>query len=348
MRAPRRVWVLLIVLTAPLGGRCPEPKPSPPPPIPTFDQLHIPDPGVASGWRSVSPSNGSFEVLLTRGRGVRVLFLAPQQSFFAVSLTSLDASRTVTPLPENKGTPSPPEAGYFQVISVDTSRSPALYTMYVRSPATLTDPANFDLSVVSQSLRTDVPDSAPMVVLLRQRRVFTVTVSVEGPGRVVSQPGGIQCGRSSQGPLTQCSFDFGPGVVTLAANSVDSGRFREWSGNCIPSPQNGQACSLVLDGRAAMGVKATFVEQTSSAAPTPCAVAPAVPGMRWIDRPICSALAGSEPVRCDGSGYFCCRTGSGDPRCGPNQTLFPPECSHRGINAMLRQPGGCYEVEAWP
>jgi hypothetical protein len=155
--------------------------------IPTFSQLHIPDPFAAGAWRihatSTSPPP---EVLPTRGRGVRLLFHAPGGSTFGVSLRALDG--TSTPLTENQGTPAPPEAGYFQIVNVDAKQDPAAYLMFVRAPLMLADPANFDILVVNRSLRTDVTDSAPMVVSLRQRKVFTVTVRVQGNGRVTSTP----------------------------------------------------------------------------------------------------------------------------------------------------------------
>jgi hypothetical protein len=78
--------------------------------------------------------------------------------------------------------------------------------MYVRAPLSLMDPANYDILIVDRSLRSDQSNSNPMVVVLRHRPIFTVTVEVIGSGHVTSNPGGIECGRAYSGAaLTHCS-----------------------------------------------------------------------------------------------------------------------------------------------
>jgi hypothetical protein len=226
--------------------------------------------------------------------------------------------------------------------------------MQVGAPSTLTDPGNYDVLVVHQSLRTDTADSPPMVVALRQRKIWTVTVSVDGPGHVTSNPAGIQCGTSSSGrALTDCSYEFGPGTVALQPGSNDppNTRFVGWSGNC---PGSVQTCSLTLNGMAPIVAKATFGTSGGGGAST-CPTAPQLPGLRWIDLPNCGGDAhDSHPgigLRCDASGYFCCepQTGASSARCsGGDQLESAPDCRNHVPNGILRQPGGCYEVASSP
>ncbi len=119
---------------------------------------------------------------------MRVNFYAPVGSGFGVSLRDLSGTSVAT-LTENTGTPAPPEAGYFQIFDVRPSGSQAIYGMYVRAPLSLMDPANYDIVVVDRSVHSDQTDSNPMVVVLRHRPVFTVTVEVIGCGHVTSNPG---------------------------------------------------------------------------------------------------------------------------------------------------------------
>ena len=152
---------------------------------------------------------------------------------FSVSLRALDGS--VTPLTENHHTPAPPEEGFFEVIRENPNLNQPLYQMYVRPPLSLPDPANFDILVVNESLDTTVARSSPMTVVLRQRKVFDVTVQVNGDGHVTSNPPGIQCGRAPSGQaLTDCTFTFGPGPVTLnpGSNDLNTTKFGTWAGNC--------------------------------------------------------------------------------------------------------------------
>ena len=314
-------------------------------PTPTLTRLETPD-RIANAW-VVTPFPPPPAVLPTRGRGVRLTLTAPQNSEFAVSIRGLDGS--ITPLPRNSGTPAAPEAGYFQIIGTSPSGGAASYVMYVRAPASLSDPANYDVLVVDQSLRTNVTDSNPMVVGLRRRPTFTVTVNVVGNGRVTSNPPGIQCGASStSGGLSPCTFEFGPGPVTLTPASADlnTTRFVGWSGNC---PANQQVCAVALTGIAPLSATATF--GASTVPPDPCPAAPLLSGLRWIDRPSCATgnIAGHPGItlQCDSQGYFCCepQTGANAPRCGGADRLeSAPDCRHRAPTGMLRQPGGCYEV----
>jgi hypothetical protein len=174
-----------------------------------------------------------------------------------------------------------------------------------------------------------------MVVSLRQRKVFRVTVSVQGNGHVSSTPSGIRCGNVNS-PV--CSYEFGPGQVRLAAQSDDGNtRFIGWSGNCAP---NVQVCEFTLDGTAAVVATAHFGATTIPGSASNCTAAPLIPGLRWIGQPGCSDPAYNHATpQCDGAGYYC--RGVGNER-------FPADCRHLGLEAILRQPGGCYEVASFP
>jgi hypothetical protein len=324
---------------------------------PTFGSLEIPDPSGSNNWATYSTNSPPAAVLPTRGRGVRVNFYAPVGSVFGVSLRD-PTGTSVAPLTENTGTPAPPEAGYFQIFDEHPSGSQAIYRMYVRAPLSLMDPGNYDILIVDRSLRSDQTDSNPMVVPLRHRPVYTLTVEVIGDGHVTSNPGGIECGRAYSGaPLTHCSYDFGPGTVTLNPNSNNDPsapnptiRFLGWEGNC---PAGVQSCPVTLDGTAPSAARATFVSQSNSD-PPPTASAPQVPGLRWIDRPDCATGHIDEhpgiTLLSDAAGYYCCETASGiSTRSGClGHEETPPDCLRHAPTGFLRQPGGCYEVATPP
>ncbi|MBS2012441.1 MAG: L,D-transpeptidase family protein [Deltaproteobacteria bacterium] len=69
-----------------------------------------------------------------------------------------------------------------------------------------------------------------------------LTVSVEGTGRVLSTPAGIDC------PGT-CSTTFPPGTkVSLFAAAAEGWKLEAWSGDCAetPAPGGGSACVLTM------------------------------------------------------------------------------------------------------
>jgi hypothetical protein len=320
---------------------------------PTFGQLEIPDPSGSNNWTTYSTSAPPPRVLPTRGRGVRLRFYAPQQSAFAVSLRDVNGA-TVANVPFNSGQPAPPEAGYFQIIEERPDGDDAIYHMYVRAPQSLADPANYDILV---AVRTGGGDGSPMVVVLRQRPVFTVTVRVVGSGRVVSTPPGIQCGVFNTSVPQVCTYEFGPGTVRLDPNSHDNQvtRFKEWGGNCAAGVQS---CELTLDGTAAVAALATFEPRSNPTPASTCPPAPRIAGLRWIDIPDCAtgniaAHPGiSHPALCDAQGYFCCEPGGANnnaPRCGGAMKIESlADCGRNAPRGMLRQPGGCYEVDSFP
>jgi hypothetical protein len=316
---------------------------------PMFATLQVPG-SPAGTWRTVLSSTSLFVVLPVSGRAVHVLFTAPGGSVFTVSLRALN-NGPVTPLSEvtSSGSQPPPNDGYFQVVKEDPTTSSPTYTMYVRAPAGLADPNNYDIQIVNHTLRTDTTDSDPMVVSLRKTN-FTVTVTVTGPGHVISTPAGIQCGTSPLGhALTDCVHDFALGPVSLAPNSNDPSttHFDGWTGNCDPRQQ---VCVVVLDGTAGAIANATF--GASGMAPSTCPPAPLLAGLKWAAVPDCASndIAGnpgiSHPALCDANGYYCCQplTGANSPRCGgqgqSDKTI--PDCFALAPNGSFHNPGGCY------
>ena len=277
-------------------------------------------------------------------------------NYFKVSLRGLDG--TVTPLTQNYTGWAPPEEGYFYIKDENPNPNPPIFLMYVQAP--ITNCTNFDILVVDHSVTGDATDSAPMTVSLRQRKVFTVTVTVQGSGHVTSNPPGITCGTDyNNHPLTDCTHEFGPGPVTLLPNSNDPSttHFVGWSGNCAPNMQN---CILPLDGTKAMGGTAIFGAIGTPALVSHCPAAPVLPGLQWVGIPDCASGVRDQhpgitsPAICDANGWFCCepQTGSNSPRCGgEGQKESLPDCQGQGrfgIGAFLRQPGGCYEVDSFP
>ena len=343
-----RMLVTAVAALALLTG-CPSPSVPRGGPLekPVLTSLEIPT--ATGSWSTYSTSVPPSEVLPTRGRVLRLRFYAPLGSSFSVTLRAPDDTQTM--LAQNQGSAVPGELGFFQITDVNTSLNPPMYTVDIRAPLSLADPANFDVLVVNKSLRTDVTDSDPLVVRLGQRKVFTVTVQVSGNGHVTSNPPGIQCGTSSSGAgMSPCSFEFGRGQVSLnpASNDLNTTKFKQWSGNCA-----GQVCQPMLDGMAPIAATATFEPRTSPTTVSACPVAPVLSGLRWIDLPQCGGgIIDRTHIelapRCDASGFFCCKDGSGTGRCAPQKIEFPPDCMHRSPRGMLRQPGGCYEVDSGP
>lgn len=312
---------------------------------PVFTSLEVPS---AGSWTTATASGGVFPVLPLPGRGVRIHFTAPLGSTYGVTFVEPDGTRTA--VAENSGTPAPPAAGYFQILAT-TAASPPAWTMYVRAPQGLQSPENYQIWVVNLGGAARVTESGPMIVDLDPRPRFTVTVRVEGGGLVTSNPPGITCGTSKQGRAqTNCLFDFAPGgTVSLLPNSNDGARFVGFTGNC----QGRQVCTLALSGSPASATALFEADTMSTTLPT-CPVAPQLPGLRWIDRPNCATgQIGYHPgitLQCDARGYFCCEPSNGpsSPRCPGGGDETEPDCMVHQPRGLLRQPGGCYEVDSFP
>jgi hypothetical protein len=312
------------------------------PPI-AFTSLEAPN--SAGGWGEVRARGGVFQVLPVQGRGVRLNFTAPVGSVFNVTILSAGA---VTALAQNDGTPAPPDDGYFQIISADPSTNPPTYQMYVRAPANLADANNYTISVASAS---GGASGGPMTVTLGPP-TFIVTVTVQGGGHVTSNPAGITCGTSPQGnALRSCTVDFGSATaVTLNPNSNNPGDFTEWTGACTGR----QVCTLANAGLP-VAATASFAGGGATVTTNACTQPPILVGLTWSGQPQCGRESATSDIRgtlgCDGGGYFCCSTSTGggaaDPRCANGGYAYPPDCRNQpneGLNAVLRQPGGCYRI----
>lgn len=197
------------------------------------------------------------------------MFRAPPDVVFKASVVDINGS--ITPLTENTGSPAPPDAGLFSIVDQNKNSNPAIWTMYVRPPAIFTTPLNYSINVV-QVGRGSSPVSAPMVVRLVGRPVYTVHVEVSGDGRVTSSPGGITCRQSS----SPCDYDFGQSIeLSLNPNSGQDARFVGFTGNC----RGRQVCTLTLNGDPA-SVVALFEPSTGSTTIPTCPVASGIAGMR--------------------------------------------------------------------
>jgi hypothetical protein len=210
----------------------------------------------------------------------------------------------------------------------------------VQPPAGYLSPpvGRFIIGITNVTKNPFAGTSAPLSITLDTRPDFTVTVRIDGPGHVSSDPSGINCG-------TICRYSFGnaPNTVTLHAGTGGQGRFLGWSGNC----SDRGPCNLNLDGSPA-SVVAHFgpLDQPISS----CPAAPMMPGWTWRDRPTCTRQGIAVNVSCDSQGFFCCEPGVPEsPRClGPDKRLTPADCfinTDRGTRLRLF-PGGCYEVNS--
>jgi len=87
---------------------------------------------------------------------------------------------------------------------------------------------------------------APPMASEAEGSVRTLSVSVSGPGRVLSLPPAIDC------PGT-CSATFAQGSsVTLAASPIGEGEFMSWAGDCAGA----MGCFVAMEAEAQ--VVATF------------------------------------------------------------------------------------------
>ena len=329
---------MLIAATVLALVSCSTRPPATSPLSPMWVQLHYPTP---SGTWVTQPQLDAnlLRILPVQGRAVRVDIQA-NLGTFGVTLRELNGTLTpLTQLPSG-GVPTP-GAGFFEVAAVNVNAQPPIQTLVVRAPATIADPANYDVLIVARSSAGGVPDSAPLIIPLRAIPNFTVTVTLNGSGRVTSDLPGISCGTSQN----ICTAEF-MAPVTLAAQSATSGTmitFRSWEGSCTPS---GQRCTAVSSGGRTAAIVANFQASTSVPVSASCPTPPTMHGRRWIAQPICS-LSGTiqRDLKCDAQGYFCCATSGpgGTARCN-NTPESSADCTHVAPRGQLIQPGGCYEA----
>jgi List-Bact-rpt repeat protein len=108
---------------------------------------------------------------------------------------------------------------------------------------------------------------------LSRREGEPIVVTVGGPGRVVSEPSGILCGRAL--PALGCSSFFGLGhSVTLVATPDADGVFAGWGGACRAAPPS--SCVLEVPFGSRSEVTAAFGHGTPASGPqTVTTVSPA-------------------------------------------------------------------------
>jgi hypothetical protein len=102
-----------------------------------------------------------------------------------------------------------------------------------------------------------------------------LTVAVSGPGRVASDPAGIDCGET-------CAADFAPGSsVTLTPTADPAALFDGWSGDCAGTGP----CTLTMDG--AKSAQARFATHG---------------GVRWVGHVSYEGQESADDIVVDGDG----------------------------------------------
>jgi hypothetical protein len=324
------------------------------PATPILPVLEVP---VASGGFAthLPVATGQYQVLPLFGSAPRMrVWLSAAGSQLHVRATPAGGTTVTIPEAPNGTTPSLP--GFFQVLSVDRTKTPAQWHVNIQLPSTTFQGVRDFTVAITSSLpqpKNVLTAGAGVESLPLNFRLFAVTnynltVTVMGNGTVIGT-GGINC---SSGATGVCSKGYSPGVtslapvtVTLRATAGGSISFQSWSGLCSGTSP---ICTVTLDGTAAGAVTAMF--QDSGAATTLCPAPPATVAvggrtLSYADMPECSPSVGaSTPALCDAQGYFCCetQTGATSARCGgQDRHEFPPDC-HQNLNYSI-QSGGCYQ-----
>ncbi|HEV7807936.1 MAG TPA: hypothetical protein VGO80_19115 [Solirubrobacteraceae bacterium] len=127
---------------------------------------------------------------------------------------------------------------------------------------------------------------------LSRREGEPIVVTVGGPGRVVSEPSGISCGRGL--PPESCSafFPLGTNVTLVPAPDAD-GVFAGWAGACYAALPN--SCVLAVPAGSRSEVTATFGHSTPASGPQ--AVTTVSPAARVWSTPFgidCGAICTTE------------------------------------------------------
>lgn len=334
-------WVMTLPLIALVLAACSESNQTGPLETPVLVRVEEP---VGTGWGPVTlagpPANVTTKAPVMPVRSVRVVFTGPLGNY-EPSVQTLSGS-TVISIPKGRASAAA-DGSHYEIASVDANTSPPTHTMFVQLPSDLEDPLNFFLRVVSRSQSSNRTDSAPLVIEVTRRPVYTVSVTVVGDGRVTSNPPGITCGTSPAGqPLTDCMFNFGAPVTVQLMPGSGTTPFRSWGGDC---PASNQVCALGLTGTA-LSATANFTGATLPAPAGNCPTPALVPGWTFRGPPLCAAQPPGQTRTCDGAGQFCCysETGANSARCGgAGKAEARATCRGVGTNALLIQPWGCYD-----
>jgi hypothetical protein len=197
------------------------------------------------------------------------------------------------------------------------------------------------------------PYGATHVRALFARLPGNLSVTVGGPGAVVSQPAGISCGATVT--VEQCSATFPEGVaVTLIPVPAPGGAFAMWGATCAGAASNELDSCDVVPG-ADVGASATFRHVTPATGDQKLTVlAPGLPGLvsspAGIDcPPTCSGLfVSGTAVTLAAGGWAGDCVGISEPCTlivdGPLAvTAFPPTAQsgppQDGVNLTVNGPG---------
>lgn len=294
-------------------------------------------------WTTVGADpSGAFDVLpggLPSG-GILLYFYAPSRTALRV-----DIDGTALPLFSSLAAGADPSvSGYYRVNDLNTSRSPAIWTVGVRPPAAKLALPMFTLNIADVSLNPFLSgtarQSAPLSIKLvaQQSYVVAVVLSGSGQGTITSNPAGISC------PPT-CSFDFGQSVnVSLTPQPSSSSTFDGWSGPCSGYGN----CPLLLNGTA-FTADAAFRLTTLTGNPmvSSCPAMNPPPNSSWFSEPFCSSQnAFNDPspdLSCNSQKYFCCAKvlGAAGGDCPPDHVEYPASCDFGNPN-VIDTASGCY------
>jgi hypothetical protein len=303
------------------------------PVTPTNAALQIP--GTTPGmWQDVLPQqDGTFTVLpfATSVPIVKVSFSAPTPSSLHVTAQDTVANGPVSEIPEVSQSASMP-TGFF-IDGVDTTPTPARWTVTIKLPPVFQNSLQFAISISEVSGGSE---SAPLKLSL-VHRAYRLTVALPSGGHVTSNPPGINCGDGAM----DCQFRFGgpaPGfgvttTVALNAGSFQTLTFLGWSGDCSASNSNsgttGSTCTLTMDGTRDLTATASFGGPPPPPPPPICPVITYDNFTGTGNMPQCRPEGGvgaTFGATCDSQGNYSCPYGA--PFC-PSPDLF-------------KNPGGCY------
>jgi hypothetical protein len=299
---------------------------------------------AGGSWTTVGPNPaGAFEIL--PGGNANVGF---RLYLYAPSPTTLNVDIDGTALPNFTSLASGSNisaSGYYQVLDINSSHSPARWTVGIRPPdakiASLMFTANVSDSSVNPFLTGTARQSAPLSIKLVAQKSFVVAVLLSGTGQGTvfsSNPQGISC------PPT-CVHDFGQSFnVTLTPHPTsETSTFAGWAGAC----SGFQNCVLPLNGTAFTAIanfRHTDLAGFPSLSSCPAMSPPA--GHSWFSQPYCSTPnAFNDPspdLGCNQQKYFCCaKSGGPNGDCPPNHIEFAPSCDFDNTH-IRATPSGCY------
>ena len=210
--------IFLVCLVMSFLSAC---NPGPPAQTPILISLSVPV--VPPDYTNVPPStSGSFSILplfwsQTGSRitnPLRLVIAAPYPS--GLTVTVMDpATGTTVGLPQLAPNSPGPNTGYYQIGDINVNVNPPQWTLTLRLPDSLILKTALHIQIVDVSVNSNLTGqqlrSAPLdISLVSMTPDYTLTIDVQGPGHVQSQPNGILCGANPLGgaALSPCTFRF--------------------------------------------------------------------------------------------------------------------------------------------